>query len=318
MCTGIRFSDAEGHMYFGRNLDWTCGYGQDVIITPKNFKRNYAFEGEGDVVGDIVGMAIVVNNTPLYFDAANDQGLAIAGLNFPGFAQYEDKPIEGKTNLAAYEFPLWVTSCFSSVDEVGAALKNVAIVAKPVNDVYPVALLHYIIADQSRSIVVEYMADGMHVYHDEVDCLTNQPTFAWQQENLRNYISLTPDYPAPVTWDKISLAPYGNGSGMRGMPGDFYSTSRFVRAAYFNAHYPEQAGEKDNITRLFKTLQGSAMIKGGAQTADGVFEYTIYSSGYSQATKTYYYATYDDPAIKAVPITAAPKDSAELFAVTLS
>lgn len=315
MCTSVRFSDAEGNMYFGRNLDWNCDYGEEVIITPKNYKRTYAFEGEGSAVGDIIGVAIVVNDMPLYFDAANDQGLAIAGLNFPGFAQYEEKPVEGKTNLAAYEFPLWVTSNFTTVDEVEEALKNVAIVAKQVNDVYPVALLHYIIADKTRSIVVEYMADGMHVYHDEVDCLTNQPTFAWQQENLRNYISLTSEFPATVSWDKIDLAPYGSGSGMRGMPGDFYSPSRFVRAAFFNSHYPEQKGEKDNVTRLFKTLQGSAMIKGGAQMSDGTYEYTMYTGGYSQATKTYYFSTYDNPAIQATCIDQAPAGSTELFIV---
>ena len=315
MCTGIRFTDAEGNMYFGRNLDWTCGYGEDIIITPKHYKRTYAFEGEGSAVGDVIGVAIVVNNMPLYFDAANDQGLAIAGLNFPGFAQYEKEPIAGKTNLAAYEFPLWVVSNFTTVDEAEEALKNVALVAKQVNDTYPVALLHYLIGDKNRSIVVEYMSDGMHIYHDEVDCLTNQPTFDWHQQNLRNYISLTPEFPAAADWDTIKLEPYGTGSGMRGMPGYFYSTSRFVRAAYFNAHYPEQQGEKDNVTRLFKTLQGSAMIKGGAQMADGDFEYTIYTGGYSQATKTYYYATYDDPAIRAIPIASAPAGSTQLFTV---
>lgn len=27
MCTGIGFSDDDGNMYFGRNLDWSCSYG---------------------------------------------------------------------------------------------------------------------------------------------------------------------------------------------------------------------------------------------------------------------------------------------------
>lgn len=315
MCTGIRFTDAQGNMYFGRNLDWTVGYGEEVIITPKNYKRTYAFEGEGNSVGDIVGVAIIVNDTPLYFDAANDQGLAIAGLNFPGIAHFEEEPIEGKINLAAYEFPLWVTSSFSTVDEVEEALKNVAIVAKPVNDAYPVALLHYFIGDKNRSIVVEYMADGMHVYHDPVDCLTNHPTFPWHLENLHNYISLTPEFPPTVAWDKTEITAYGSGSGMRGIPGDYYSPSRFVRAAYFNFHYPEQEGEKANVTRLFKTLEAEAMIKGGARVSDGDFEYTIYTGGYSQATKTYYYAKYDEPTIKAIPISLAPAGSTDLYIV---
>lgn len=34
MCTGIRFTDKNGAMYFGRNLDWTQGYGEKVVVTP--------------------------------------------------------------------------------------------------------------------------------------------------------------------------------------------------------------------------------------------------------------------------------------------
>ncbi|MBD9133214.1 MAG: linear amide C-N hydrolase, partial [Bifidobacterium bifidum] len=30
MCTGVRFSDDEGNMYFGRNLDWSFSYGETI------------------------------------------------------------------------------------------------------------------------------------------------------------------------------------------------------------------------------------------------------------------------------------------------
>lgn len=54
------------------------------------------------------------------------------------------------------------------------------------------------------------------------------------------------------------------------------------------------------MTRLFRTLEGASMCKGGAQMADGRFEYTMFSDGYSAATKTYYWCTYDEPARQSV------------------
>lgn len=313
MCTSIRFTDSDGSLFFGRNLDWSQSYGEHVIITPRNFERTWAFGDTKTSTYAVIGMGIIAENLPLYFDCANEAGLAVAGLNFPGFAEYAKDPVEGDLNVAAYEFPLWLTSCFTSVDEVEGALEHVNIVAKPVNDQYPVSLLHWFVADSKRSIVIESTAEGLCVHHDPVDVLANQPDFAWQLENLRNYISLTSDFPVPAVWREAPLAAYGSGSGMRGMPGDYYSPSRFVRAAYLNANYPGKKGEADNICRLFRTLSGVAMIDGAARMESGEFEKTIYTSGYSARTKTYHWCTYEDPAIKSVAMSVFNLDSTNLI-----
>jgi choloylglycine hydrolase len=303
-------------MFFGRNLDWSTGYGQKVVITPREYFYNSAFLGkQSPKHGAIIGMAIVEENTPLYFDCANEAGLAIAGLNFPGYASYAPDAIDGKTNVAAYEFPLWVVMNFQSVDEVEAALKNAAIVAKPINDKYPVSELHFIIGDKDRSIVVEYTERGMEIFHNDVDVLTNQPGYGWHKENLRNYMNLFPLMPKAVDWNKARLTAFGSGSLMRGIPGDYYAPSRFVRVAYLNTHYPVKSTEEENVSRLFHTLTGVAMIDGAAQMADGKCEITVYTGGYSAATKTYYYNTYENPAIVSVKMTDYNLDSIDLVQV---
>lgn len=316
MCTGVRFSDDKGGMYFGRNLDWSVPYGQKVVITPRGYKYNSAFLGEMTLkAGAVIGMAIVAENTPLYFDCANESGLAIAGLNFPGYASYAEASVDGKTNVAAYEFPLWAVMNFKTVDEAEEALRNVAIVAKPINDQYPVSQLHWIIGDAKRSIVVEYTKNGMEIFHNDVDVLTNQPGYGWHQENLRNYLNLFPQMPKEIRWSKAKMTAFGSGSLMRGIPGDYYSPSRFVRVAYLNTHYPVKTTEEENVSRLFHTLTGVAMIDGAAAMADGAFEKTIYTGGYSTTTKTYYYNTYEDPAIQKVTMADHNLDSAELVQV---
>lgn len=312
MCTAIRFTDAQNNLFFGRNLDWSCGYGEQVLTVPRNFKRTWEYEEPCASAPALIGMGVLENETPLLFDCANENGLAIAALNFPGWAEYEKKPVSDKTNICAYEFPFWVASTFSSVDEAEQALGHTAIVAKAPGN-YSLALLHWIIADKTRAIAVEYTSSGMHIYHDNLDVLANQPAFLWHQENVRNYMDVTNEFPHEVTWGTQTLDAYGTGFGMRALPGDFSSPSRFVRAAYFNAHYPTCASEKENVARLFHTLQGVAMIKGGAKMADGDFEYTVYTGGFSESSKTYYYRTYDDLTLRSVSMDAIDLDGRSII-----
>lgn len=315
MCTGIRFTDNQNNMYFGRNLDWSCSYGQHVVITPTGYAPASPFGAVSSIKHPVIGMGIVAENTPLYFDCANTEGLAVAGLNFPGYASYAPKKAEGKTNIAAYEFPLWVVACHASVNEVEEALGNATIVDKPINKAFPSSLLHWIIGDATRSIVVEQTKEGLQVFHDDVDVLTNQPGFAWHAENLRNYLNVTSDVPGPVTWRSAMLEAYGSGGAMRGLPGDYYSPSRFVRVAYLNANYPVQESEETNVSRLFHTLGGVSMIDGAARMTDGNFERTVYTGGFSAKTNTYYYSTYENPAIQRVTLADYDTAGAELIEV---
>ena len=312
MCTAVRFNDDKRNMYFGRNLDWSEGYGQKVVIVPRGHKYQSAFLGEMSGTA-VIGMAVVADNTPLYFDCANEHGLAVAGLNFPGYTGYASQPVEGKTNTTVYEFPLWVTLNFKTVDEVEKALRNVVIVAKPFNEQYGSSDTHWMIGDDKRSIVVEYTANGMEIFANDVDALANQPGYGWHKENLRNYLNLFPQMPKEVKWGKATMTAFGSGSLIRGLPGGFYSTDRFVRVAYLNTHYPVQSDEASNVARLFHTLAGVAMVDGGAVMANGKCEKTIYTGGYSSATQTYYYNTYEDFAIKATALGDYDLDGTELI-----
>lgn len=308
MCTGIRFTDASGAMYAGRNLDWSSPFGEVAIATPRNYSNPRCDAIGLDCRYASMGMGVIAEGFPLYFDAGNEKGLSCAGLNFPGYASYVHHHVDGRCNIPSYAFPLFVVSQFASVDEVEEALQGVAISDEPFNERFGASMLHWMVCDKSRSIVVEHTASGMHVFSNELDVLANQPEFPFHRENVRNYISLTPEFPQPVEWREQRMSAYGSGSGMRGLPGDFYSPSRFVRAAYLNAHHPEQLGEHDNVLRAFKTLQGVAMVLGGAKMESGDFEYTTYTSVFSASTMTYYYSTYDDPGIRSFPMT---KDACE-------
>ena len=222
MCTGVRFSDDEGNTYFGRNLDWSFSYGETILVTPRGYHYDTVFGAGGKAKPNaVIGVGVVMADRPMYFDCANEHGLAIAGWNFPGYASFVHEPVEGTENVATFEFPLWVARNFDSVDEVEEALRNVTLVSQIVPGQQE-SLLHWFIGDGKRSIVVEQMADGMHVHHDDVDVLTNQPTFDFHMENLRNYMCVSSEMAEPTSWGKASLTAWGAGVGMHGIPGDVF------------------------------------------------------------------------------------------------
>ena len=333
MCTSIAFNGASGALYFGRNLDWESGFGEVPVFAPRNWNCTWAFNGDlsrndtpaatqgsqaasahADAPHAVLGIGIAAQNTPLYFDCMNEAGLTMGGLLFAGFAQYESEPVDGKINVASYEFPLWVTRNFSTVDQVLEVLSKVAIIGAPVAGMDPTPL-HWMIADKNRCIVAEYTKHGMQIHNNPVNVLANQPTFDWHLENLRSYYMVSPDVPQAAQWGNTTLDAYGTGAGMRALPGDYYSTSRFVRAAYLNAHYPAVASEQENVTRLFRTLQGVSMIEGASRMKNGNFEKTIYTSGYSTETGSCYYATYSDFALKQCALGDFDAEGTELVTV---
>lgn len=294
MCTGIRFIDKDNNLYFGRNLDIECDCGQTVIVTPRNFK--FKLNEMPDIVINkaIIGMGISLPQTPLYFDAANEDGLCMAGLNFPGNAYFYEHIEEGKMNITPNEFLMWTLGTFSKVSEVEEQLSNVRLINEPVSPQIPVAPLHWIISDAEKSIVVEQTKDGLKVYENTVGVLTNNPSFPWHLTNLNNYVGISNQDKAPTQWSNQKVKAFGVGSGTVGLPGDSTPPSRFVRAAYALHSYPDVDGEIENVTKFFNILRNVAMPLGTVVNLDGKQEFTVYTSCYSAISKTYYYEKYND------------------------
>jgi choloylglycine hydrolase len=290
-------------MFFGRNLDWGFDYGETPIVVPRNYTWHSTHDGDQTTKTAITGMGIVQNGMPLFFDCANEDGLGVAGLSFAGYASYAEHPVDGKHNIPTFEFPLWITTNFTTVDQAEIALKDTVLTNDPAGPNLPVSPMHWLIVDHDRAIVVEQTVDGMKLFHDDFDALTNQPGFDFQRENLRAYLAATNEWPSDATWSRGTLKPYGTGLSMRQIPGDCSSPSRLVRAAFLNAFYPTQDSVAGNVSRLFHILGNVAMVLGQCKMADGSFEHTLYTGGWYSKTKTYYWNTYDNETIRYVTLT---------------
>lgn len=298
MCTALSLHE-QGH-YFGRTLDLDCSYGEKVCIVPRNFPLTFPTLEDMTQHYAIIGMAVMAGNTPLFYDGANEKGLCMAGLNFPGNAVYQPwKP--GAVNIPPYAFITWVLGKFSAVSQVKEALKNGNLVDIAFAEGVPNSPLHWIVSDEKESVVVESAGDGLHVYSDPVHVMTNNPPFPYQLFQLNNFRSLSPATSLNTFCRELDLKVYSQGLGAIGLPGDVSSMSRFVRIA-FNAHN-SRCGNCDPVEQFFHLLGSVEMIQGCCRTDEGLLDITVYTSCIHPASGRYYYHTYGNRRIHCVDMT---------------
>ena len=294
MCSAASFKSKN--TYFGRNLDYEFSYGEKVVITPRHYPFNFRHLGLNDNHYAIIGMALVDNNYPMYYDALNEFGLAMAGLNFVGNAEYSDL-VSNKLNVSQFEIISYILSTCKNIDEVKNLLANINIVKTPYNEYYPAAKLHFIIRDINNCIVVESMKDGLHVYDNILGCLTNNPPFNYQLENLKNYVSLNNSEPNKTF--SLDDSFYSRGMGSLGLPGDLTSQGRFVRVAYTSHFSKSKEDEDSSVNQFFHILDSVCQTRGLCKINDN-YEITIYSSCMNLNECIYYYKTYDNSLINAI------------------
>ena len=317
MCTAITYTTKDH--YFGRNLDLQFSYNETVTITPRNYIFN--FRKMGVLVNHyaIIGMAYVANDYPLYYDATNEKGLSIAGLNFPENADY--KPYtEGKDNVTPFELIPWILGQCATVAEAEAFLKRINLLKENFSDKLPLSPLHWIIADKERSITLESVKEGIKIYNNPVGVLTNNPTFDYQIFNLNNYMHLSKDQPQNNFGGKthpLQLDLYSNGMGGLGLPGDTSSMSRFVKAAFVKLNSVSGDSEAESVNQFFHILKSVEMQNGIVAINKGLYEKTIYSSCCNVDKGIYYYTTYENSQVCAVDMHKEDLDGNKLVSYPL-
>lgn len=309
MCTAATYRTKDH--YFGRTLDYEVSYGEEVVVTPRNFPFHFRHMGDLSSHYAIIGMATVAGEYPLYYDATNEKGLSMAGLNFPGNADY--KPLaEGKDNVATFELIPWLLGQCATVEEAKAYLARMNLANTPFSPQFPVSPLHWIIADRDCAITVESVREGIRIYDNPVGVLTNNPPFDYQMTNLTNYMSLSTEPPENHFSDQLDLTPYSRGMGMLGMPGDLSSASRFVRVTFTKLHSVAGTSESESISQFFHILGSVAQQRGCVHMGEGKYEITIYTSCCNTDRGIYYYTTYENSQITGVDLHRENLDGQQL------
>lgn len=288
MCTAICYDGKE--RFFGRTLDLEYHYEEEVVVTPRAYPLSFRHLGENSSHLAFLGMATMVDNTPLYYDGINECGVAIAGLRFADYAHYEK---EGKEGLCVHEVIPYLLSRCKTCEECLSLLKNKTILDTPFRPHLPAAPLHWMIADKNSAYVIEPLAKGLTITKNPLGVLSNAPDFSQMLLHYKSFSHLTPTY---------------RSQGADTLPGNWTSKSRFVRGAYLAKHM-----EKGDITSFFHLMDALAVPKGCSVTEDMRPTQTIYTCGCNLDKKTYTFTTHLDRNITTISLFSYHLDGSSLF-----
>lgn len=286
MCTAVW--DKHGGL-FGRTLDLEYTYDEQVVVSPGGMFGGWY---------NMVGIATVAEDYPLYYDAVNEKGVAMAGLHFPRSCAYPP-PREGAENVGSFALIPTLLSRCSSVEEVVAQMRRLYLCNTSFSAEYPATPLHWMVADRERAVVIEATAEGVRVVDNPAGVLTNEPPLPHQLTHLSHYAHLSPANPTG-RWQ----SPVSRGGGAVGMPGDYTSPARFVRAAFGAAHAPAEA-EDEKVGTFFRRMAAVEVPSGWVQAEDGRWVVTHYTGCMDLAQGVYYYRTAGCHRITAVRISDA-------------
>lgn len=314
MCTAITFTGTSN--YFGRNLDLNYSYGEQVVITSRNYKFNWRQLPSAKEHLALIGVGIVVADYPLYFDAINEAGLGMAGLNFPGNAYY-GKVTDGKSNVSPFEFIPWLLGQAHNVGEARKLLADLNLVKINFSEQLPLADLHWLIADKDESIVVEATKTGLHIYDNPVGVLTNNPAFNYQLENLKNYRQLSARTTPNTFASSLDLPVDATGFGSIGLPGDLSPKGRFVRASFAKLNALKGTDTLSDVNQFFQILATVKQVKGLNWTDEHSCEYTVYSDCYDLQAGVLYYLTYESSQLHAAKLQGQQLANSQLITYPL-
>lgn len=257
-CTGISLSAKDGSFVHARTIEWSAGYVPcEYVIIPRGQKIiSYTPQGsdglEFTARYGVAGCATAQKE--FIVEGVNEAGLAAGLFYFAGYGEYADFDVAKLSQtLADLQVVPWILTQFSTIDEVKEAISQVHIVSL---DPQVASTVHWRISQpDGRQVVLEILDGGVpHFYDNEVGVITNSPGFPWQLTNLNNYVNLYPGDAASHSLGGLTLQHLSGSSGMIGLPGDFTSPSRFVRAAFLRNTAPVQADAFSAVTLCFHLL----------------------------------------------------------------
>ncbi len=256
-CTGIVLRSTDNATVTARTTDWANAETNNIyaIIPRGHISRSVLPDGtenglEFTAKYGFVGLG--PERPEFIVDGTNEAGLNAELFYFPESGEYL-KYDETMRNISVADLQVvsWILSNFATIDEVRENINNIRII-----NIYPdSSTVHWRITDASGRVVVMEIINGTpQFYEDQIGAIANSPNFDWQKTNLNNYVNLAPGTAGPTKLGPDTLKSFSNGTGMLGLPGDFSSPSRFVRATFLSNWAIPQSSVTDTIPLAFHIL----------------------------------------------------------------
>ena len=273
MCTSFLLKGSDGGAVYGRSMEFGIPLNSQLMISPKG----YQFQGIG-VDGKsgtglnwtskyaVTGMNIF--GLPTYVDGMNEKGLVGGLLNAPFTAQYQDvSQADSVNSISSSQILLFALTNFATVDEVKAGFEKIFVNCSTVpeykNQTAPVRVpLH---DAKGNSIVIEYIKGKLVITDNPTHVCTNDPVLSEQFTNIGNYANLTNIEQKPLVINGTTYQSPSSGNGMHGLPGDYLSPSRFIRALFLSKSVPTSYSTEKMVNAAWHII-GSFDIPPGAIT----------------------------------------------------
>lgn len=258
---------------------------------------------------------------PIIVDGLNEKGLTGGMLYAPTISEFQEvSPIESAQSIASYEMLLYALTNFATVDEVKEGFRKIKVNRSPQKAFKGVIPLHLTLHDAAgKSIVIEYVGGELQVFDNPTSVLTNGPQFPWHLTNLGNYAGLSTQEPSPLKLGDASFGAPSSGGGMAGLPGDFSSPSRFVRAALMKKHAPSKFTTRQQVSTAFHLLNnfdippGLVSLDGAYGGGTGGYEITDWTAVSDMKNKVFYIRTHENPTIQAIAMADLDLDAAQIL-----
>ena len=327
-CTGIRLIAADGTVVHARTMEFAIDIHSDVMMVPRGYARTGTTpDGKEGLKWKAKYASVGLNGVglPVLFDGLNEKGLAAGTFYFPGSAGYMPyTAVDAGKTIAQWEVGSWILENFANVEEVKANIGNIVVPAVVFAGWGFAPEAHYIVHDATgKSIVIEYVGGKLNVSDNSLGVFTNSPSFDWHMANLRNYVNFSMTNAPPVQLGSVKLVPFGQGSGMLGLPGDFTPPSRFVRAVAFSQSvFPSQTGH-DAVLEAFHILNQFDIPKGAAREHEKdehgniLADYTIWTAASDLKAKRYLFRTYENSQIRMVDLMKMNLDAKDIVTISI-
>lgn len=314
-CTGISLQSSDGSVVVARTVEWALSDAQHnkMMIFPRNklFRAKTPDGLNGRQWNGRFGfISMTAYGQPFGPDGMNEKGLYVGMYYLPEYASYSTyTPEQADSSMSVGDFMQWMLSSFQSVNEVKSNLDKIRVinVDDPSFGGAPLPF-HWKVADPSgESIIIEIVDEGkIKIYDAFLGVITNSPTYDWHLTNLRNYIKLAPNPSKSVTIDKLDLTPLGAGSGMKGLPGDYTPTSRFIRAAALTATARPLTHSDDAIFEAFRILDSFNIPLGAVASPENIAKdiesATQITSASDLKNKRYYFHTMSNRQVRMIDL----------------
>ena len=302
MCTVMAYRACD--TVVGRNLDLERSLGEALMLLPRRAPFSYRCARTPKTAYAVMGMACQPHEQPLFFDALNEKGVYMAALNFPLWASY--MPSESDGAVAPFELIPFVLRQCAAAREAADILRRTTVAAMAYDEAWPLTPLHWFVCDEAESFAVEPLADGLHIEPADADVLTNSPPLSYHRIRLADFTAISPADP-PEMFGSLPTAVYSRGAGTVGLPGDWSSSARFVRAAYMLQHAPWLSPVGAMRDHTMQMLSCVSFPKGCVRVGEAD-EFTVYSSCAALRAGTYSFTTYHDRRVRTVSLADVDTD----------